>query len=788
MKKEKPDDYFNNGEFEIARYGKHVRMKNIMNITQHESYVKRLASSYDGIKDEIDKLVIKIREKVTSCDPVLLLSFAADSVFQSMLGKSSEIQSGSDDFGTQRMTEYIQSVLVSSPNKYVVSDEKNDPSELFFSIHEDIDELYNKINTFYMSWGMCIRDKHPEWEKYASTVMEAQLLYLVRGQRYQVFEIEYFEKLLIPHDNIFRQLFSISAADIVEGIKNLEYSLSQGKADAINNLLEMFDDFRENAGDDPEKYIENKREDHYKLTDDLFGSQLRDVVEVTGWDEKFIEELSYGLNQDACFFSPSEFSGWPIIDLPVQKRPFIKITGKYYCFDYYTFMDNIYRILQKTVKRLAESYLWADIQKEASEKMVEDVYKQILPGCVIHQNNYYPINKSWERAAENDLLILYEGVLIIVEVKAGSFVYTAPITDFESHINSYKSLIEKADWQCQRTFDYLFSENNPKIYDQDHNPKTQIDMKKINDVYMMTVTIDNINDFAAKAEKLNFLNLRSKAISLSIDDLMVYRTYFDSPLIFLHYLKQRRAATQEGKIALNDELDHLGMYIKHNCYSLQVAEIPQNTLSSFFGYREELDGYFGKLYHPKLLPQKPIRELPELFEQILEFLETAEADNKIDLSNYMLDFSADAKDQLCKQVAAALEREKQTNGIIAIHSGGAGKFLRYTCYVNQPGIKTYSDEIKRKHALSSLLRNNEKDRVMLDIYFENNKFKNITYQKYVPESVLQVEYDEIMSLSEEIAIVRVNQSQLKIPGKIGRNDLCPCGSGKKYKKCCGNNL
>ncbi|MGM9624816.1 MAG: SEC-C metal-binding domain-containing protein, partial [Eubacteriales bacterium] len=23
--------------------------------------------------------------------------------------------------------------------------------------------------------------------------------------------------------------------------------------------------------------------------------------------------------------------------------------------------------------------------------------------------------------------------------------------------------------------------------------------------------------------------------------------------------------------------------------------------------------------------------------------------------------------------------------------------------------------------------------------------------------------------------------------KIGRNDPCPCGSGKKYKKCCGFN-
>ena len=27
--------------------------------------------------------------------------------------------------------------------------------------------------------------------------------------------------------------------------------------------------------------------------------------------------------------------------------------------------------------------------------------------------------------------------------------------------------------------------------------------------------------------------------------------------------------------------------------------------------------------------------------------------------------------------------------------------------------------------------------------------------------------------------------QTKAETKIGRNDPCPCGSGKKYKKCCG---
>ncbi|MBR2837354.1 MAG: SEC-C domain-containing protein, partial [Kiritimatiellae bacterium] len=26
------------------------------------------------------------------------------------------------------------------------------------------------------------------------------------------------------------------------------------------------------------------------------------------------------------------------------------------------------------------------------------------------------------------------------------------------------------------------------------------------------------------------------------------------------------------------------------------------------------------------------------------------------------------------------------------------------------------------------------------------------------------------------------------PAAVGRNDPCPCGSGTKYKKCCGRNL
>jgi len=31
----------------------------------------------------------------------------------------------------------------------------------------------------------------------------------------------------------------------------------------------------------------------------------------------------------------------------------------------------------------------------------------------------------------------------------------------------------------------------------------------------------------------------------------------------------------------------------------------------------------------------------------------------------------------------------------------------------------------------------------------------------------------------------IHASQLSRTPKVGRNDPCPCGSGKKYKRCCG---
>ena len=62
----------------------------------------------------------------------------------------------------------------------------------------------------------------------------------------------------------------------------------------------------------------------------------------------------------------------------------------------------------------------------------------------------------------------------------------------------------------------------------------------------------------------------------------------------------------------------------------------------------------------------------------------------------------------------------------------------------------------------------------LESVFKENRWKyTIELDPDKPEDITQLE-------------LLLNPPQPKIAEKkIGRNDPCPCGSGKKYKKCCG---
>ena len=55
--------------------------------------------------------------------------------------------------------------------------------------------------------------------------------------------------------------------------------------------------------------------------------------------------------------------------------------------------------------------------------------------------------------------------------------------------------------------------------------------------------------------------------------------------------------------------------------------------------------------------------------------------------------------------------------------------------------------------------------------------------QYEIQVIIGIEPDKQEDISD---IKRILQPPVpvKAPPQIGRNDYCPCGSGKKYKKCC----
>lgn len=75
--------------------------------------------------------------------------------------------------------------------------------------------------------------------------------------------------------------------------------------------------------------------------------------------------------------------------------------------------------------------------------------------------------------------------------------------------------------------------------------------------------------------------------------------------------------------------------------------------------------------------------------------------------------------------------------------------------------------------------------LMKNLMREHNfSLDKVTFQK-IRDCVR--EYKNTIPLWTQNGFTKKEVNNFPKKEKIGRNDLCPCGSGKKYKKCCGKN-
>lgn len=781
MKKKKnikPDDYFSNGIFEVARFGKNVVLHNNMTPEMHEKYLEFLASKYDEKVELIDNLIEKIRKNVSLCDAKNLMNFIISMRQMAMMNKVSEVEYSLDDNASLNVIEYIQSIIISDGINLIDNDE--DKSTLYNEILVDTENLYNEIKSFLILWEAKMSvENHDENMEDLKYIFTAQLFSYVRGDRYQVFQIPYYEELLCPFDDYFNEIYGVSSQEIIDGLKRLEKALSSGRLDSLNTFGDLMDQFAKCTSDEERDFfMESHRQESRQLFGELLGTSLFDIRRITKWPDDFINDLSFEAGSNNELFQHEEFSGWPIWNLPVERKPFVKIDDIAYGFDYYIVFDNLYRAIQRAIRNKGRKYEdgWGNIQQDTSEALVEKLFRKLLPGCNSYKGNFY------QKVYENDLLISYKDVLMIVEVKAGAFTYTPALTDLAAHKSSFEALVNKAGKQCKRTLDYLESAESVDFFDKDGVKKVTFKRGDYSQLYSFCVTVDDFNVFAAHAEKLDYVKIQSGTISISINDLWVYSEYFKSPIKFIHFIKQRVIATKIKELSLKDELDHLGLYIEHNMYSIHANQMGQGHFVNYNGYRENLDKYFASLYNPVIKAIKPEQKLPSLVERMCEL--AANSDIRSLFTNFILDFSSESKENFAKSISMMLEREKTVGGEIA------GINVQNGCYcsfVYQPGIERLSKKYKLDYAKGLMLFHQVEECWLIEMEFDANGTLNKLYTVLINSADIESErVDELYELGKKGVdnrkrsfLVRTNQK------KIYPNDNCPCGSGKKFKKCCG---
>jgi hypothetical protein len=808
VKKHYPDEAYNLGPISIARFKNINVIQNNLSEKQHEELMKRFADSYDEIIEDINKLVKEIQSIVSSVDPVQLMHRGYSQMFTDHIGIQSEHEIGQEEIVSQRMVDYIQSVIAGT-NQSEERAELNE--ELYEELKSKVSNLYTTLALPFTLADSAYRkanDANYDFE-FDKIYTEALNLWVnVRGHRYAVHEITHLRDLLNAHDEEFKKLFGIEIEKFITGIDKIHISLTKGLGVALYKVQKAYEDFlstleskssltEEEYNKEIEKYSVKQAEDKSEISEEVrkvFSTDLFDVKLITDWPDILLDQLSWEPGQEKDFFADGKYCGWPLRIEPIKLRPFLKVDNKYYCFDAISLLDNIYRITEKMLRRLDKDYTntWNSVQKEISENLPIQILTDILPGSEVYQNIYYKSNtgKSKKEWTETDGIIIFDDHIIVIEIKASAFTYTSPATDFPAYITSIKNLLQKPANQSTRFIDYMNSSETIKIYNDNHAVIDELSKNDYRQITACCISLDNFTTLASQAENLKGIGIDKNKYpiwAVSIDDLRVYRDLFTSPYVFLHFLEERNRAYNSEIINATDELDHIGLYFQFNRYVTQAEDmLSNNSMESigWDGYRKDIDIYYSELFSGEENVVVPKQDYGPILGNIIEITSSKIKRGYTRAISILLDCDGLLRNELEKKILEVLNKQDNVKRPIPLNLPGTNRII---FFCRQQHFE-YPDNVwMQEYFYKQLLISQLQEGLGIILDFNDHDLEDVDFFWINSNNIPDSFKEKFASESPEI-FQRMKQNYLVQTGskKVGRNDPCPCGSGKKYKWCHGS--
>ncbi|PYE38686.1 YecA family protein [Psychrobacter fozii] len=758
---------------------------------------------------EMEQVATKIRILINGIPPEELLGY----IYGQLMMMSSNTTSPELSSNTQNkekneiqfLLEYVHAVLASDvAQEDVVFDERK-CGELF-ALSRNLREksmcfaMVSSINTQNKDFGSNTADI--EFHAKSSWLM-------LRGNRYQVLEGEFYQYVLVPHDDVLKDVYGVGAIEIAEGFQQLANATRVGQANAIEEMMKQFQaaqDFAEKQNKPLEDAMEEWVEANAQQTksaglavDDMLRGGISNVSRHTKLPSELLADLAYSRGEELDFFSEGDFSGTPYRTLPARKKPLIKLGEDYYAVDPCFIRDAGYRSLLFNLLQKKPDYKEAfkERQKVMSEAAFPEILAEQLSGAVIYQEVYYkdPKTKQW---AENDTLVLIDDVLYLVEAKAGAAASIAsPELDFKRHSQSIKDLIIKAYKQCARFFEYLKSADEVPLFNLINGKYEEVGKLRHSDYRVMIpigLTVESFSPFSSFSKNLPQVKPllgQYNFISISIDDLFVLRRMLPTPGVFAHYMEVRQAIAGIKQGLLFDEFDHLGAYLTKNRFDQDIIDQSKDENASlviYNGMSDVVDSAFASEQWET--SSKPTQEFPEVVLKVLSALDISREPGWLSVDSLIRDFGEEARNNFAKYLTDLDKTIDQHPARYFAFGGEANPIFvwmqnsKYEVEWEKVNHKAsaVAISIKAENLIGVLLKVGKRG-----VYEAAQPLKINVPVEQTKENMLIFEDAKRMNQQIKSRADRAVEGKLepKQKRKVGRNASCPCGSGKKYKRCHG---
>ncbi len=783
------------GPIRLERFGRVVRITSQWGPGQFERYREEIRSKRPDLKKTIDTKITELLSLTDQFDPLqLLATVSAKNCFF-----DPETYKETTHEGKECYVEYAQSLVVARKRNPAVKDATKESIERFNTL---IAEIFRDVMWYF---GTEVTEgKRNELEEEIRFTSLLRYLF-VRGDSFPEHHLEMINDTFKQHASFLKERCGFTLNEVLVAIQNIEQQVLDNfrqhseLISVLRDLHELFRKFVDQEGTNTFSSEEDLRERYHSLPavrakmvelNNLQNAVNKNPFEVISNKDvplELLRMLSSTFGDNSAFVAFPSSPGWPTNNSIIYERPLILDDGRFYCFIPQVAFRNLGNILERWIQKVDNQYYQNAYQKSRAlylESKALEYLGNILPKAQVLGKVYYQVKTATKtERVETDGLILYDENLFIIEAKAGALSVSARRGSLEQTRRDITELVDNAYKQALRTKQYIMETAEPTFEFANGSEAIVIRDKTIyRNIYLVNVTLQNLGPLATQLNSLKAWNLllgKEWPWSVFINDLRIISELIEFPSEFLHFLQHRIRANDYPQFQTTDELDLFMFYLREGLY-LEDMNLADITNYGPHGYTERLDRWYDYLAGRVSSGTKPQLRIADGFKDLIAGIESA------------------AKPRFTKIATTLLTVDRQTQRTILdnlklaeAESSKDRKDHDFTMYFKKANMGLmFSVSTRRSadfwqkidnHCRLKMYQTRLEEWFFITVDVQENGKRVLDFRIYSQRWKYDPAMEEQLKKFKEWKWNQLKKTQKE----VGKNEPCPCGSGLKYKRCCG---